>query len=414
LQPDAPGGTARFLRTNWRFLAFGFLVAFWSSPGQTYLISLFGAELRRDFGLGHGAFGGLYALATLASAAILLYAGQLIDRLPLKRFALLVILAMIAATAGFSLVAGPVTLTLGILALRFTGQGLMSHTAVTAMARRFSRERGRAIAVASLGFPVAEGLLPPLIVAALALVDWRWIWPALAAAAALTLLPLLGPLLRAPSTRRAAETDGSVAEEAGLEEAGGGRQWTRRELLRDPRFYLLAPVPIAQSSIITGVMFHQVHLVSLKGWSLETWGAGFLAYAAASIAANLAAGLLIDRIGARRLIALVLLPVALSLLLFASAEAPWSAPLVLGLMGAGAGAHATSSTALWAELYGTRHLGAIRALAAALSVFASALGPVLMGLPLDAGISPGAILLVSAALVAASCGSAALAVAQRA
>jgi len=44
-------------------------------------------------------------------------------------------------------------------------------------------------------------------------------------------------------------------------------------------------------------------------------------------------------------------------------------------------------TALWAEMYGTGHLGAIRSLAVSLSVFASALGPVIMGVLMDAGIS---------------------------
>lgn len=391
---EAPAvSTREFVRLEWRFLLFGLLVALWSSPGQTFLISLFGGEIRAAFSLSHGEFGALYMLATLLSAALLLPAGRLIDRLPLAVFTRWVVLGLIAATAGFTLVAGPVSLVLGIFALRFTGQGLMSHIALTAMARRYRQERGRALAAASLGFPIGEGLFPLGVVWALTLADWRWIWVALAAGAGLLLLPLLPPLLR-----RTEHQDGAGA--AALAPAPSDeRHWTRGELLRDPRFYFLIPLPIAQSAIITGILFHQVHLVALKGWSLEWWGSSFLLYALGSVLANLASGLLIDRFSARALIPFVLVPAVLSLLALGSLSSPWAAPLVLGLMGASAGAHGTAISALWAELYGTRHLGAIRALATALSVFASALGPAAMGLPLDAGASIEAIAFWSLAIM---------------
>ena len=79
-----PNGTPTlaFMRREWRFLLFGALLMFWTSPGQTYLISLFGDQLRHDFGLSHGDFGSIYTLATIASAAILWSAGRLVDRLP--------------------------------------------------------------------------------------------------------------------------------------------------------------------------------------------------------------------------------------------------------------------------------------------------------------------------------------------
>ena len=150
--------TVAFLRQEWRFLSFGALVAFWSSPGQTFVIALFGGQLRAEFGLSHGAFGGIYTLATLTSAALLLPAGRLIDRLPLDRFTRWVVIGMAAATAAFSLVAGAVTLFFGFLALRFAGQGLMTHIAFTSMARRYRRERGRALAVAGIGFAIGEAI----------------------------------------------------------------------------------------------------------------------------------------------------------------------------------------------------------------------------------------------------------------
>lgn len=388
-----PRGALDFLGREWRFLLFGFLVAFWSSPGQTFLISLFGGEIRAEFGLTHGAYGGLYTLATLASAALLLPVGRLIDRLPLAVFTRWAVLGLAAAGAAFALVAGPVSLFFGLFALRFTGQGLMSHIALTAVARRYRRERGRALAIGALGHNLAEAALPPLIVWSLTVFEWRWIWMLLAAAAAATLLPALRPLLR-----RTEDQDGAGAAALAVEE-DGLRHWTRAELLQDPRFYLLLPLAMSQSAIVTGILFHQVHLVSLKGWSLAWWGSCFAFYAAASVLANLAAGVGIDRFSARRLAPFVLLPLALSLLVFGSASAALTAPVVLFLMGASGGVTGTVLAALWAELYGTAHLGAIRALGGAVMVFASALGPMAMGRLLDAGATIAALAFGSTAIV---------------
>ena len=63
----------------------------------------------------------------------------------------------------------------------------------------------------------------------------------------------------------------------------------------------------------------------------------------------------------------------------------------LFLIGLTSGIAYTAVTAFWAEVYGVGHLGAIRALVVAASVFASALGPLAMGAMMDAGISVGAI-----------------------
>ena len=235
-------------------------------------------------------------------------------------------------------------------------------------------------------------------------------WLALSAAVLITLLPLLPFLLRRTQQQDGA---GAAALARSAEQPEDERSWTRAELLKDPRFYLFIPLSISTSAIVTGILFHQVHLVALKGWSLAWWGSSFLLYALASVVASAVAGLLIDRFSARLLMPYVLVPSILSLLVLAVAGSPWAAPVVLGLMGASAGSHGTALTALYAELYGTQHLGAIRALGTALMVFASALGPVAMGLPLDAGASLAAICLWSAVVMALASLSAGIGLSQR-
>ena len=51
------------------------------------------------------------------------------------------------------------------------------------------------------------------------------------------------------------------------------------------------------------------------------------------------------------------------------------------------GANATLPNAFWAEFYGTQHLGAIKAMAAAVMVLGSAIGPGITGVLIDAGIA---------------------------
>jgi len=389
--------TKAFVKREWRFLLFGLLLTFWSSPGQTFLISLFSGHIRADFDLTHGEFGTIYTIATLASAALLWKTGPLVDHMPLKKFALQAVVIMSIATALVAGIQGPITLCLGIFCVRFMGQGMLYHIALTSMARRYEKERGRAVAIAGLGFSLAETSFPPLIVLALGAFDWKLIWLAMAFLIACTLPPIIPRLISHTTTQ---DGQGS-AELIALDD--DQKHWTRARMLRDRRFYLLALTPIAQSGVITGIFFHQVYLISLKGWSLEWWSICFSIFAASAFTGTLTSGFLVDHFRARIVAPVVLLPLATGLILFGSLSHPAFAALIMAFFGFGAGLSGPSFSSLWPELYGLKHLGAIRSVANVVMVFGSALGPVVVGTALDAGISLQAICYVSAGLV--MCGS---------
>jgi len=385
--------TVSFMIREWRFLLFGGLVVFWTSPGQTYLISLFGDQLRHDFGLSHTDFASIYTAATLVSAAILWPAGRLVDKLRLAKFVWWICAAMVVGTLAFSFVEGPITLFLGILFVRFLGQGMMSHIAVTAMARRYVAERGRAIAIAGFGLPIGEGLLPPLITIGLTLTSWQNIWVGMSLLAAITLLPTVPFLLR-----RTTNQDGQGPEALARAEQNQ-RQWTRGEMLRDARFFLVAPLVMTMSAIFTGIIFHQKFIIaSVKEWDFLWWSLCFSSFAAFQVIGSFSAGWLVDRISARRMAPFVLVPFALSLAILGLAENDYWALVIMATMGMSAGSTNPVFSSLWAELYGTQHLGAIRSAASVLSVFASALGPVVVGWALDAQVSLLMITMVSVAI----------------
>ncbi|MCH9672669.1 MAG: MFS transporter [Gammaproteobacteria bacterium] len=371
-----------FIARNRRLAAFGFLMAMGSSFGQTYFIGIFGPSVQAEFGLSHTAWGTIYMLGTLASAFVLPWSGKQLDRFPLAPFAIFTCTLLGIASGVMSQVNGTVMLVIAIFLLRQGGQGLMSHVALTTMARHFSIERGRAIAVATLGFAVGEATLPFICVAAIAVIGWRSTYLASAACLLLLWVPAAWWLLR----RHGSTPPSDIATAGNTTPDAPVRSWTRKEVISDLRFYLLLPSILAPSMIVTAMFFHHLTLADAKGWS-HAWVTGnYVVFAIASIATSLVAGRLIDRYSSARLMPFLLSPLAVAMVLLATADSTWVVVPYFMLLGLNTGLSHTAVPALWAELYGVEHLGAVRSLAASMSVFASALGPVTAGSLMDIGM----------------------------
>ncbi|MBJ3775402.1 MFS transporter [Acuticoccus mangrovi] len=385
-----------FYRQNAWWLGTGALFAFGSAFGQTYFISLFSGVFRSEFGLSDGEWGGLYTIATLASAVLLINIGRLADTLPLVRLAVAILIAYTAAALVMMVAAGPVMLAVAVFGLRFCGQGMMSHLAMTAMARWFRANRGKAVAVAVLGYPAAESLYPLLGVSVIDWVGWRATWGLVAAAVGLVLLPTFFVLLR----------HGRTPGGEGGEDAASGmqaRHWTRREVLRHWSLWALLPGILAPPFIGTCAIFHQVHIATVHGFALTTLALAFPLYAGLTVATSLVAGPLIDRIGPVRVLPFFLLPIAAGV---AALAAPGGAVVWFAMLcglGLTQGFSVTLLGSVWATLYGTRHIGSIKALATAAMVFATAAGPGITGALIDAGITfPEQALVMSAYCLAMS------------
>lgn len=367
-----------FLGENARWLAAGALLTFASSFGQTFFVSLFGAEIRAELGLSHSGWGGAYTLGTVASAILLTVVGGLADRFRARLLALVVMGALALLCLAMASVGGFAMLALVIFGLRFLGQGALSHIAITAMGRWFNANRGRALAVAALGFSLGESLLPLAAVATAGAVGWRGTWVA-AAALLLALAPvMLWLLARERTPRQIAQS----VEQTGM----AGRQWTRAQALRHWVFWAISPALLAPPFIGTSVFFQQAHVAEVKGWGIATIAAAYPLYAGVTIAASFLAAWGVDRFGARRLLPLYQAPMALGVILLGLGEAPWTIAATFALFGVTQGAAVAVLGSLWPELYGSRHIGAIRALAVAMMVLATALGPGLTGLLIDLGV----------------------------
>jgi MFS family permease len=361
---------------RWPLLAFGFAFAFFSCFGQTSFIAVFGGAIRTEFDLSHGAWGALYFLATLASGLSILRVGALIDAVPLRRYAIAVVTGLGLAAALMAATPHPLMLIVSLFLLRFFGQGLMTHVAVTSMAREFAEARGRAVAVAIMGIPAGEAIFPVLGTLALTAFGWRGGWAVAALFCFLIVLPL-GPLLLRGQGRHVAATPAPFA---------AFRFLAQRDML------LALPALMATGFVTTAIFFHQVLIAGSKGWPPALFASSFAVFGASSIAAALASGWMVDRIGARRLAPLFLLPMGAACLLLAAVDAPIVLFVSMALVAASGGAYGPVTTSLLAEAYGVERLGSIRATAAAVMVVSTSLSPMIFGVLVDAGIPVDALL----------------------
>jgi sugar phosphate permease len=359
---------------------FALLAALCSSVGQTFFIGLFGADFRAAFGLSDAALGALYSSATLVSGIAMFWLGALADHVALRR-AVAGVLVLLAAGAWLVAIAPAAWALLpGLFLVRLAGQGLMGHLGVVAAGRYAVHRKGRALAMVSYGFIVGEALLPPVVALALSAYDWRAVWLCASVVLVVIALPLMYVLARPLTGNPAADAE---------REAGGAApvRWRRRGLLTQSAFLRVLLVVLVPPVLITALFLHQGSIAERLGWSRMAVGQAFVGFAAAQGLAAFVAGRLIDRFSARALLRFQLLPAAagtLALGTLGPVPALWAMFCGLGLT---AGFNGVVGSAIWVELFGTRQLGMIRGVYAALMVLGTALGPVLLGGLLDAGVS---------------------------
>lgn len=375
----------RFIQQNTALLVFGFLAFFWGNFGQSFFIAWFGTPIQQDLGLSASAYSLAYSVATLGSAISIVVVGALIDRVRLSYYVTAVAVGLGLAMLVLANAINFWTLLAGFFLLRLCGQGLMPHTGISTMARYFEHGRGKAMSIAASGTPVGEMLMPLAVVGILAWLGWRGSWLLFAGLVPLILLPVMWLLLRRISRVHSLDPAQAAADTQG--EADTAQAYRRRDVLKDMRFWLVLPVLLSGGFLITAVFIHQGFLLQTKGWSAEWFALCFTVYGAMHWLGSLGMGVLVDRFSARQMMRVCMFPTLLGLILLIPSQHPLMAMVFMFLAGTSMGATAPVMGALWAEVYGVRHIGAIRSLVTACGVLATSASPLIVGVAIDADVS---------------------------
>lgn len=367
----------RFIRDNAKFLLAGVLLTFNSSFGQTFFISIFAAEIMATFALSNGEWGLVYTVGTTASAVVMFWAGALTDRFRVRRLAWLVMPGLALTCVAMSVNPFVPGLVLIVFCLRFFGQGMTFQLASVSMARWFSARRGLALSISAVGIWIGQAALPVIFASLLGVMNWQTLW-LIAATMVLLSLPVVLWLLALERTPQ------SLSEET---QSKGmlDRHWTRAEVMRSQFFWLLVPLLLGPPSWGTALFFQQVHIAEVKGWPLVEYLALIPLMTVVSVATTLVVGQLVDRLGSGRLLQVFPLPYLVGFLLLSLAETLSGAAVAFVVFGVAVGMQTTLITAFWAEYFGTRNIGAIKATSTSIMVFGSALGPGITGVLIDFG-----------------------------
>ena len=344
---------------------------------------MFNSSIREQINISHGEFGTIYVIATLCSSFTLIWLGKKIDELKLFNYSFLVVIFLGFSALFFSFVNGIVFLAIGIFFLRLSGQGLMAHTASVAIGRFFDRSRGKALSYVWIGMSLGEFLLPVIIVYFLTLIYWRNVWQGVGIIILLT-LPIFTYLTirginifsRENSNRHNTSKNAEVI-----------KSWTRKEVLKDLKFYTILPAMLASSFIITGIVINQTFIVVSKDWEKFAIAKSFMIYSILTVATLFLSGFLVDKFTSRKIFPLLNFPLLLSLVILIFFNHPISAYVFMGFMGISNGLTNVLMSSFWAEIYGVHYLGSIKALTGSMMVFSTALAAVVFGTLIDLGYS---------------------------
>ena len=385
-----------FKSLSLKVIIFGFIFTFFSSFGQSFFLGLFNSSIRDALSITHGQFGSIFASATLLSSLILVWIGKKIDDVNILKFASYVIIFLSTSCFIFSKISSVIFLFIGIFLMRLAGQGLTTHTATTTISRYFEKNRGRALSTCWLGLSLAEFTMPVLIVFLLTFIEWRDIWISISILIIIVLPITAYTLVR--NVRLDTREDSSKKDETRRET----KQWKRIEVLKDYRFYIICMTMLAMPWIATGTFVYQSFISTSKGWGPYVIAQSFMAYSIFSVITLFVSGFLIDKFSSRRLLIYMNIPLLIATIVLFYFDSSFSSFIFLGLIGISNGLANVLGSSTWAEIYGVKYIGSIKALTTALMVFSTAFGTALFGILIDNGLSIEQIAIVSGVYILCS------------
>jgi MFS family permease len=393
-----PGVRERFYY-GWVVVGLAALAMVGTLPGRTQGLGLVTEPLLRDFGIGRLAFAQINLVATLIGALFCAGVGRFIDRRGSRVVLTTLALALGLVVLGMSAAAGAVSLLVFVTLTRGLGQSALSVVSLAMVGKWFRRRLTRAMAiyalVMSVGFMVAFPLVGALVLAS----GWRIAWAAIGLCLIAGLAPLAWLLDRSSPEQVGQELDGDSG--SSRQHDGTQPQATLGDALRSPAFWVFALASSVYGLVASGIGLFNESILAERGFPPEVYHRALAVTAITALVGNFAAGAFADRGSLRRVLvaALLILMVALAALARVT-----TVPQVMGqavAMGVAGGFVMVVFFSFWGRAYGRAHLGRIQGAAQAMTVLASAVGPLVLALWVDTTGSYATAFYALAALVAA-------------
>ena len=367
------------IRNQFGLLAIGFIALFTGNLGQSFFIGLFQSDIANSLNLSAGEFGAVYAALTMASGFLVLHFGQKLDWIAPRRYALLVLTALLTGVILLTTSPWLIPALIGLGLVRLCGQGLMTHFGSTLAGREFTINRGRALGLVSLGMPLGEIILAPVIALLIGWLSWQQIWWAVALVILLIwlMLLLLAKWPEAPEIKR---------------DSSGNKIKGPNPML-EKRFWLIIPLTMALPVTLTGIFIFQSQMTIDLNATTTAYALGLTAMGIARFPGALLGGRWIDELGVSLLARLYLAPFALAIIL--AVLVGGNAGVLILMIGAGISLGMSSPVvdSLLVVLWGREHLGRVRSVKSAFMVFSTGLAPAVLGFLIDGGVQFEAILL---------------------
>ena len=349
-------------------------------PGRSQGLGLITEPLLADIGIGRVRYAELNLWATLIGAAGAVGIGQLIDRFGSRIVLTLVSLLLGLVVCAMSRAETAAALVIWLTLTRALGQSALSVVSLALVGQWFVRKIDGAMAVYSVVMSVGFMLAFPLVGTLVQSWGWRQTWMAVGVALVAGLAPLAWAIVRRGPEACGLEPDGdglvALRGETAASPVLTGFSWT--EALLTPAFWVFATGTALYGLVASGIGLFNESILAQRGFGPDIYYQSLVVTAVTGLAGNFAGGWLASRAGLGRLMAVSLFVLAAGLAALPLLATETQVMVWASSMGLGGGLVMVLFFSVWPRVFGRRHLGRIQGAAQALTVIASAVGPLLL------------------------------------
>ena len=394
------GGRAYY---GWVVLCVAALAMVGTLPGRTQGLGLITEPLIRDLGLSRVAYTQVNLVATLIGALFCIGVGRLIDRLGSRLVLTVTAVALGLTVLTMSQASSLVGLLILVTLTRGFGQSALSVVSLAMVGKWFRRRLTVAMAIYALVMSIGFMVAFPIVGATVQSAGWRIAWASIGLALLVVLAPVAWWLDRSSPETIGANLDGdpSPALEGSAAATPVARQWTLGETLRSPAFWVFALASSVYGLVASGIGLLNESILAERGFAPDIYYNALAVTAITGLAGNFAAGALAPRVSLRAILIVAMVVLTAGLAALARVSTPAQVMVQAVAMGIAGGFVTVVFFSFWGHAYGQLHLGRIQGAAQALTVLASAVGPLFLAVWVERTGSYAAAFYVLAVITAA-------------